>query len=318
MEISFNCVVPCEIRMEPGAWSSLRVSRVNCMIQIEKPVSRGDAYLAASFLMQAQQGMPAHFDTASAFTRKSSVIRITADAEQIKGTADVVRFFDKCLRETIRDLLTWIRVETLQYWVGYYESSVRTLTFTYSNRDGSVANRNPCGVGSVFQYGHPLTEGTWLSFGDLLARAATPKPSRRFFCDALLDISEWDITQSIVSLGVCCEIECRDLVSNLLLGKSPEIQKMYERYAKRNSFDDAIGPLMEILGAQPFETCDPRAAQLVKELYRGRGTAVHAGLSGFEQKGGQVLPAALAAMAPYVDAVKKLFAWADSQRARMP
>lgn len=215
----------------------------------------------------------------------------------------------------LQQLISWIRVLTRQYWVGYSGRNFRPIKYVMYVGQGEKEKPSHAGeVGWSFEYGRGLDAATWAQIETKLALGERPKPSQLFFCDALLDIAEGDVAQAIVALGVSCEMEMSILRQDILAGKDEEFQRLFEEYMKPR-FEDSFKLLKEF-GCDPFREFDEKADRLVRNLYKARGKAAHRGESYYEENGKKVFITRDGILV-YVHAVERLFAWSDAQRMRV-
>ncbi|MGD0221131.1 MAG: hypothetical protein ABSF71_02240 [Terriglobia bacterium] len=215
----------------------------------------------------------------------------------------------------LQQLVSWIRVLTRQFWLGYYGRSTRPQKYLlYIGPGEKDKPRHSGAVGWGLEYGRDLDATTWAQIGTKLALGERPRPSQLFFCDALLDISDGDLAQAIVALGVSCEIEIATLRQDILAGKDEEFGRLFEEYM-RPRFEESFKLLNEF-GCDPFSDFDKDACHLVRNLYRARGKAAHRGECYYVENGQKVL-ITLAGVFEYVNAVERLFAWSNAQRIRI-
>ena len=107
----------------------------------------------------------------------------------------------------------------------------------YASEGKREIARHSGGAGWGVEYGRDLDAATWAQIGTKLARGERPRPSQLFFCDALLDITENDLAQAVVALGVSCEIDISILRQDILAGKDQEFGRLFEEYM-RPRFED--------------------------------------------------------------------------------
>lgn len=299
MRSRFEFSVRCELRLQEGNWPHLRFEREGFLMSVEKPVATMKPLLALEMLSTPKQNMRTSEAAEIAF-----FLRIAVEVEPSQGDGIPAEGGspDQLAWRSLNEILVWIRVLTRQYWIGYrerWESGV-----SYEELELGVTPRKAKSgvqIGLAFEYGQPLDEKMWAMIQINLADEEKPSASQLFFCDALLDISEADISQATVALGIACELELQNLIDEALALRDEGVWKLFKRYAKYQ-----FGDMLKIpsqLGGKSFGDVDSNAARLVQELHDLRGKAAH----------GKKLPAGLN-VGQYIDATEKLFAWASAQR----
>ena len=166
-------------------------------------------------------------------------------------------------------------------------------------------------VKSGFTHGKKLDSATWAATGEKLAAGEHPPVAQQFYCDALLRVSERDMRQAVIALGIACELKVRELISDALAAKHPFLPALLEKYG-RFSFQDSIKSLIRDLDGQPFSAGHDEANKLVNSLYEMRGKATHKGACTFDLAGKrQELDADN--MGKFFEATDALFTWCDEQ-----
>lgn len=305
-----------EIKVEEGNWTCLLLERDAKRISIEKPLPRtrfdwrwdsltmhsGTPPPKAWFEFEAGRD---EFDT--------SLITMQVEVPHDVGEGALHDVTRETALAVLQELTSWIRVLTGQFWVGYHGRSGRPHKYVMYIGEGKTEEpRYTGGAGWGFEYGRDLDAKTWAEIGTRLGLARRPRPSRLFFCDALLDIVEGDIPQAVVALGVSCELEVSALVQDIATERGKEVQWLVEKYiSKKLRFGEAVR-LLKDFGCDSFSDFDNQANCIVQNLYEARGKAVHSGEPYFVD-GGKKVVITRSEISKYVRAVEKLFAWSDTQ-----
>lgn len=305
--------MPSEIRLQSTQWPQLEVTRDGKLWLIEKPRVSVEPLVALKF---TEGRAPIRAEELPGMVRlaRTSFIGIECE-EPALPEANALVF--SALVTLASDLLAWIRVYSGQYWVGYKESDVTQRHLTMGVVEGGIWKEKPTpvGFGLSFPYGRPLDATMWQAIGKKLARGERPAPARLYFCDALGEMLENDVTQAVVALGISCELEVQTLIDELIAKQAPPFRKLFDDYV-RCPFPKSIGTLIRDLGGDPFDDSEPEAAKLVRTLYSMRGQAVHSGQCTYEENGISV-SLDVHTLLKFVRAIEKLFAWTDSQRLKL-
>ena len=317
MQLTYVFPVTSEIKVEDGKWACLSFERDGKRVSIQKPYPRTQLdWNWESQTTHSRTPPPkAWFEfEAGQDEYGTSLITIEvilpADATD-ESVKEEMRGF---VLPVLQELISWIRVLTRQFWLGYYGRSTRPQKyFLYIGKGEKDKPHHSGSVGWGLEYGRDLDATTWAQIGTKLAFGERPGPSQLFFCDALLDIAEGDVAQAIVALGVSCEIEISTLRQEILARKDEEFRRLFEEYMKPR-FEESFKLLKEF-GCVPFSDFDEKADRLVRNLYRARGKAAHRGECYYVENGEKVLITRVGIF-EYVEAVERLFAWSDAQRMR--
>lgn len=312
LKVRYEFTVASEIRVKAGQWSRLEVEREGKRWAIDKPCTCTEPLIAPRVLQGGR-------------------FRVG----QLPGMAKLVRmsFFGvECDEETqpkldsavldpvvklADNLLAWVRTLTGQYWIGYKDTDFLQRHVTVGVVDGNRWKEKPTavGFGLGFTYGQELDQSTWQTIGARLARGEKPAAARVFFCDALGEIAEGDLTQAVVALGIACELEAQALVDEFIAQQPSRVQGLLHRHVNR-PFKKSIGALIRDLGGDSFEEVAPGAAKLVHRLYNMRGQAAHSGMCTFEEDR-KTVTLELSGLPAFVAAVGELLAWSDGQRSKL-
>ena len=230
---------------------------------------------------------------------------------------------------TPRSLLSWMRVYSRQYWIGYTESIARitrgSIQFKKETESQVLGGFR---VQRGFQYGSPLRGEQWSSIGQKLASGELPDADQLIFCDALLDVAQGDMPQAVISLGISCEIAVNALIDDVLMSMGPGVHGLFEKYG-RYTFDEGISKMIAQLGGQrfkdfvppPADDANPTNLQIAKDaasrvstLYRNRGRAAHRRGFEFRYPGDQAFRLDHETIRGFLAAVERFFWWVDAQR----
>jgi hypothetical protein len=319
MQLTYVFPVTSEIKVEDGNWSSLSFERDGKRVSIQKPYPKAQLdWDYDSLTMHSRTPPPkAWFEFEAGRQDEFGISLITvevilpADATEESLQKEMRGF----LLPLLQQLISWIRVLTGQFWLGYYGRSSRGQKYVmYIGHGEKDKARHSGSVGWGLEYGRDLDGTTWAQIGTKLALGERPRPSQLFFCDALLDIEEGDLAQAIVALGVSSEIEISILRQEILAQKDEEFGRLFDEYMKPR-FEESLKLLKEF-GCDPFSDFDAEADRLVRNLYKARGRAAHLAECYYLEDRKKVF-ITWAEVPQYVAAVEKLFAWSDAQRIRV-
>ncbi len=318
MLVTYVFPVASEIKVEDGDWSCLSFERDGKRVSIQKPYPRTQFdWQWDSLTVHSRTPAPKEWFEFEAGREEYDTSLITievvlaAEATEESLQKEMQGFVVPVLQQ----LISWIRVLTGQYWLGYYGRSFRLQKYVMYMGEGKEHKRHHTGAtGGGVEYGRGLDATTWAQIGTKLALGERPRPSQLFFCDALLDIAEGDVGQAVLALGVSCEIEISILMQDILAQKDEEFQRLFEEFM-RPRFEESF-QLLKKLGCDPFSDFDEKADRLVRNLYTARGKAAHRGECYYVENGEKVL-ITRAGIFEYVVAVERLFAWSGAQRIRI-
>jgi hypothetical protein len=318
MLVTYVFPVTSEIKVEDGDWSCLSFGRDGKRVSIQKPYPRTQFdWQWDSLTVHSRTPAPKEWFEFEAGREEYDTSLITVEVVlPAEDTEESLRMeMQGFVVPVLQQLISWTRVLTRQYWLGYYGRIFRLQKYVMYMGEGKERKRHHTGAtGWGFEYGKNLDATTWAEIGTKLALGARPRPSQVFFCDALLDIAEGDVGQAVLALGVSCEIEISILMQDILAQKDEEFQRLFEEFM-RPGFEKSFRLLKE-LGCDPFRDFDQKANGLVLRLYGARGKAAHRGECYYKENGEKVL-ITRAGILDYVLAVERLFAWSDAQRMRV-
>lgn len=175
--------------------------------------------------------------------------------------------------------LTWIRVLTRQYWVGFAGSGSNTV------RGSSVITELQTGEALPTNFGgfklpiitEPLAQQTWAEVGQALAAEQYPRTSDLILCNGLLAVRDGNLREAIALLGIACESELNECIQFLLSVRKDDVTELlYER--TRPDFKWKLNKLLPALCQRKFSEDEPHWSSELVQLYDARGTAAHSAL----------------------------------------
>lgn len=170
----------------------------------------------------------------------------------------------------VNDCLQWIRVAGLQYWVGSMPTMRKNIArgSIMLNEKESVAF-----VGSTCPVQiNPLTKEMWDWIGGQLAKNRLPTMPDLLVSDALVSFSNGDFLQTVIRLGVICELALNAFIEDLLSLHPPLARQLYD---ERKPFREKLKHIPGILGADKYQEHDDFRFNQILLLYDLRGAAIH-------------------------------------------
>ncbi|HUZ47349.1 MAG TPA: hypothetical protein VMW54_12005 [Terriglobia bacterium] len=318
MKATYGFCVTSEIKVDGGDWPRLSYERDGMHVSIEKPLPWTQLeWEPDSVIMHSKIPPPPErfaFEVGRDLSGTTLVKIGVTPLAQVSG-GDPYNLTRDAALTALHEFVSWVRVLTRQYWIGRSRRAVKNDKYImYVGEFGKGKPRHTGGMGRGFIYGAELNAATWAQIGNKLALGQRPSASNLFFCDALLDIAERNVTQAVAGLGVSCEVEIYSLTQDVVRRRNEEFQRLYEQFI-RIKFEDGFR-VLEKLGCKPFKEFDPDARRMVLQLYGARGKAVHKG-DPFYREDGRDVTITSTEVTKYVPAVEKLFAWADAERLRL-
>jgi hypothetical protein len=123
----------------------------------------------------------------------------------------------------------------------------------------------------------------WQTFANEINSDARPPVSESILCDALLSTVAGDEAKSVLELGVAAEIEITQLLRDVsrISPRTPQKDKFVKK-GERDKFYEKLEVWPQKLGLQKTQAFAPTGnfgpwLDLVKELYRLRGSVAHSG-----------------------------------------
>jgi hypothetical protein len=286
-------------------WRVLHLSAEKCIANILKPVTISAELVGTSPLSSnVPQTHLTGFGIHVQYEKDTPGLRITDFSKLVFRVA------------------SWIRVTCRQFWIlsgshGFSEQYHGTSNRYFENR----LEQEHYSVWSGGVVLKPLTLQTWLELEVLINSFEQPPVSDSMFCDALNYFASGNTLQCIVLLGIAAEIEISNLLDEFASASSDINAKVSYSTRKKNHTDNFSWKLKD--GSLLFQLSDPMAnlglgghkwADSLLELYKLRGSAVHAGkLPEFTgSQPGQ--DPAFSNVARFVFAVEDMYQWADEQR----
>lgn len=315
MRVRYQFAVRSEINLVADGFPKLSLERDGNRIQVSKPVTRSKFYISQDIVGNQPTVPNVDLRADWAVFIGVSLVDIELEPRGQISQDQVMNRLHPPAAQVLRDLVSWIRVLTRQYWVGYRERNIVEQQGWAILIDGeNERSLGSVGGGFGFSYGRPLDRDTWLTIGAKLALRELPRPSQIFFCDALFDISQGDIVQAVAALGIAREMEANSLLSHILERRTQELQTIFEKHV-RYKFTEATNKIIRIFGGEPFPEAEPGAARLLNTLYDMRGKAVHRGECTYDEHG-KTVAVTFGDIPKFVEAAEKLFTWSENQRAK--
>jgi hypothetical protein len=172
--------------------------------------------------------------------------------------------------ELVNDCLQWIRVAGLQYWIGYMPTANKDIA------RGSIhyAENNYTNFGSVVcpVLIRPLTQQIWEWIGGQLSKNRIPTIPDLLVSDALISFGNADFLQTVIRLGVICELALNAFIDDLLACQPKVARDLYD---ERKPFEKKLRDIPAVLGAEKYQEHNPTRFKHLTNLYQLRGAAIH-------------------------------------------
>lgn len=276
--------------VDSSHWPEIRLNRDNIPMSIHKPIASSKIVPAEG--TRGNEGIDVGY----------SVCRI--DVTVPEGQSDpewAVPF------KVLKECLQWIRVIGLQYWLGTMPSGSKVIARgSIIAESGSYSNFGGYGGGIAV---HPFTKEQWEWVGNQLGQRRLPPIPDLLVSDALISFREGDILQTVIRLGVVCELALNALIEDLLALHPLTVRQLYD---ERKPFEKKLKEVPAILGAERYQDHNARWAKELCSLYSLRGSAIHRGscqLDGKDVDQEQV--------SWFIFATLDFLNWAQDQRMRL-
>jgi len=253
---SYEYILPTSIFVDSSEWQPIAAVRDGFPMRLHKPVC-GDKHIAPLAGTRGNEGLVVQY----------SVFRVDVDVEEGRDKPEWLAPL-----AMIQECLSWIRVVAGQYWVGVLMSPTENLA-RGSVFDESGAWTNFAGTQTPIMVNKPLDNELWQWIGLQLATSRRPPIPALLCSDAMLSLREHDYMQTVIRLGVTCELELNAFIDDLLTRQPAAVNKLYE--ASRLPFAWKLKHLPQLLGAVRYQDRNPRWFAELCKLYDLRGTAVH-------------------------------------------
>lgn len=252
--LMYEFIVPSEIHIaDVGDWPGLVVSRHGLDLALLKPFTGTKAVgLERTY---GNQSLPVGY----------SIFHVVLNVDDAQPTPDW-----EIPHQLVNECLQWIRVTGTQYWVGFMPTMTKDIARgsvmegekQFTNFAGSVC---PVSV-------RPFTKEMWEWVGTQLARNRVPPIPDLLMSDALISFSNRDFLQTIIRLGVICELALNAFIEDLLTRQPEVAQQLYD---ERKPFKEKLKNIPGILGAERFQDYNETRYKNICQLYDLRGAAIH-------------------------------------------
>jgi hypothetical protein len=290
--VTYEFVIPSAIFLfDTQEWPSIALQRDGFPMQIQKPVAGQKLVGVAETI--GNEGVEVNY----------SIVRVGVSIGDAQPNPEWYIPFG-----AVRECLAWIRVASRQYWLGvlmsgtnsFMRGSIITGPGKYTN---VAATQTPIGI-------NPLTKELWEWIGLQVAAGNKPSIADLFFCDAMLSFREHDFMQTIIRLGVVCELELNAFLDDLIARQSATVKALYNE--RKFQFAWKLKNIPPILGADSFEDHDKISTRQITDLYELRGSAIHRAECLIDNS-----PVKFEHVAKFVFAVERFLSWTKSQRAKL-
>jgi hypothetical protein len=251
--LMYEFIIPSEIMFADSVdWQPLVAARDGIDMALHKPFS-GEKVVTLDRTYSKQVTQIGY-----------SIVHVVLVADD-KGTPDWGIPF-----KLVNDFLQWIRVRGLQYWVGSMPTMRKDIA-----RGTIIFNeqRTMAFAGSVCPlHIEPLTRETWEWIGVQLAKNRKPNVPDLLMSDALNSFTGQDFLQTIIRLGVICELALNAFIEDLLTLHPPIVRALYD---ERKPFKEKLKSIPGILGADNYHEHKSLEFKELITLYQLRGAAIH-------------------------------------------
>jgi hypothetical protein len=118
----------------------------------------------------------------------------------------------------------------------------------------------------------PFTRQQWDWVGAQISAGRSPSIPEVLLSDALLSFSDDDFLQTVIRLGVVCELEVNAFIEDLLALQTETVRALYD---ERKPFEWKLKTVPGILGADQYQDHNGNWAKKLCLLYGLRGAAIH-------------------------------------------
>lgn len=204
----------------------------------------------------------------------TTIISVGIESPALVPRNEVQKTLDPVALDLLRDLRSWIRFVTRQYWIGYREDFRDIQHYTISLVHGDQRDQlSTAGQGQGYDYFRRLNLKLWEIVAAKLAGNEKPRSGQLFFCDGLLHLMELNLRGAVIALAMACELEVFALIQDILdlkreAGSQNADDIEWRRFTEK--LDD-----LERLCRSKFCEVGSEANRRVRELYRLRGKAAH-------------------------------------------
>ncbi len=251
----YEYILPGEPFLDNSSdWPSLGANRDNLEMFIHKPISGSKLIRVDGSL--GNEGIALNY----------SIWRIGVMIPEEQTTNPEWYVPLKLLKECMR----WIRTVGHQYWLGTASDMTRAMA-RGSIVESSGIFTNFGGYQTRFTV-RPLTSEQWEWIGLQLVAGRSPAIPDLLLSDALMSFSDDDYLQTIIRLGVICELELNAFIEDLLTQHNQTVQALYD---EKKQFSWKLKNVPGILGAENYQDHNREWAMELCKLYDLRGSAIH-------------------------------------------
>jgi hypothetical protein len=246
-------------------WPPLEVQIQGTPVKVHKPIAH-----------QASQPVPDSIGN-QGLDIYSTILRLELSSETPPAGDLLYPIAVRCL--------SWIRVLTRQYWVGFSGSGTAAV------RGSSLISDLATGVTEPANFGgfrtpiipQPLSQEVWTDVGRALVSADSCRNSDLIFCNGMLALRNGSLQESIALLGIACEVELTEYLQSFVLARNdPVISVLYKQ--ARTDFKSKLTELLPALCGRKFSDDVPHWHPDLLHLYKLRGTAAHGTLGAEDLK----------------------------------
>jgi hypothetical protein len=245
--------------VDSSPWNAIVIQSNNTAIKIHRPISEQSTYPVTG---------SAGNNRLDAF---STIIRLELSSDTIPDGQLLSPIALRCL--------SWIRVLTRQYWVGFAGSGTASARGSSLITDPTTGEAVPTNFGA---FGTPviaetLSKDIWDQVGQALAIRQFPRTSDLILCNGMLALRDGNLREAVALLGIACESELGECLQALLSKRNETVANLlYKR--SRQGFNWKLNKLLPALAGRDFSKDEPHWAPELIQLYEARGTAAHSDL----------------------------------------
>lgn len=257
---TFDFLFPTFILLVDSApWSPITVGFGGVPIKIHKPIVEQSTHAVSASI--GNQGLDA----------SSTILRLELSSEAPPDGHQLYPLALLCL--------SWIRVLTRQYWIGFSGSGTASVRGSSLTTDLATGEATPTNFGAFSSPIIPevLSEELWRHTAQAVAAGQIPRTSDLILCNGMLALRDGNLRESIALLGIACESELGECLQGLLSGRNDEVASLLFE-GSRQGFNWKLNKLLPALSGRDFSKDEPHWHSELTRLYEARGTAAHSGL----------------------------------------
>jgi hypothetical protein len=252
--LTYEFIIPSQIFIaDDNDWPTLRVARDDLTMVIHRPITGNKVVPAEG--TRGNEGIDVGH----------SIFHVGV---KIDDGAAIPEWYLPL--KPIQECLQWIRVVGFQYWLATLPTMSKAIargsiifeSGKYSNFAGYRTPFVP----------RPLTKEQWEWIGRQLTAGRVPSVPDLLVGDAMVSFSEQDYLQTVIRLGVICELELNAFLEDLLTLHTQPVRDLYD---ERKPFEWKLKNVPAILGSEKYQNHNSRWAKELCVLYGLRGAAIH-------------------------------------------